>query len=542
MHRGAVMALAVLVALVPWAHVAAAAGPARAMRAAVSDSFEIARHVDGDRLDMLVANDGTLGFDAIHGVAGTWFPADSALTLMFDAGLWVAAKVHGQLRVAMHEYESQYTPGVMTGPSTWADPGDPRFVVYKVYAWRGDPQDTAHVERVTAAGARDALVHHSWSEYVNGAAPFGAPVRTWRLPNTATPDPSDSLDVPGPDVPGRQMLWCVYHDADVSRAQALSGRRAPLGVEVRQMLWTDGLPDPQGNVVFARWSITNRSLDTLTELHAAVWSDPDLGGAGDDAVGCDPSRALGFAYNRDDDDALYGNRPPAFGIDLLAGIPGAAGVAGFSSFRRIIGGDEPTTPQQTWNDMLGLLPDGSSLVNPITGDTTTWEDSGDPVAGSGWLDPDLTDKHILIGTGPGTLPPGASVSIEAAMIAARCDGALQSLSVLETNDDYLQAALAGSHDRPYLWCEEGPRPPPSPLSVNFWINPSARPTVLFTLTSASPARLDLFDLAGRRVWARTAAGAGLHVLVVDAALRPGVYLVQLEQDGRRARSKGVVVR
>ncbi|HET7226769.1 MAG TPA: hypothetical protein VFK69_13760 [Candidatus Eisenbacteria bacterium] len=496
---------------------------------------------------MQVANDGTIGMGPF--VAGTWFPPGTGLAILFDAGLWVAAEVRGELRVAVSEYESEYGPGVIAAPGAWADPGDPRFKVYKVVPWTGDPGDTAaRIVVPTEVGPEpvDPVIHDSWSRYLNGAAPFGAPVRTWRLPNTTTPDPLDSVDVAGPDVPGTQLLWSVYNDADPARHKNISGGTTPLGIEVRQMVWTLAGDVPLQNSIFMRWTITNRSADTLSALRAGVWSDPDLGASYDDMVGCDSSRALAFAYNATDHDAVYGNRPPALGFDLLAGIPGSYGAAGFAAFRRTIGGAEPVTPQQTLDDLSGLDRDGTPLVNAWNGAPTTYEDSGDPLTHSGWLDPAATDKHMLIGTGPGTLAPGDSVVITAVLMAARCSSALLSLQALETNDDAVQAVWDGTPPGGFIDCPEPVPPAPPGLALaGFGANPARGELVIdLTLGADAPARIDVLDVTGRRVWSRALPTpvAGHQWIPLDRSLPPAVYFLRLTQGTQHISTRAVVLR
>jgi hypothetical protein len=70
--------------------------------------------------------------------------------------------------------------------------------------------------------------------------------------------------------------------------------------------------------------------------------------------------------------------------------------------------------------------------------------------------------------------------------------------------------------------------------------------VAFTLPDGPPARLELVDLAGRRVRSLElrAGGAGVRHAELDriGELRPGLYLVRLSQAGRHATRKLVVVR
>jgi len=66
-----------------------------------------------------------------------------------------------------------------------------------------------------------------------------------------------------------------------------------------------------------------------------------------------------------------------------------------------------------------------------------------------------------------------------------------------------------------------------------------------SLLERSAARLDILDLAGRRVAARTleASGATLRRVHIDAAAwRSGLYFLQLSQADGRATARAVVVR
>ncbi len=80
-----------------------------------------------------------------------------------------------------------------------------------------------------------------------------------------------------------------------------------------------------------------------------------------------------------------------------------------------------------------------------------------------------------------------------------------------------------------------------------WPNPThGTAHVWLTLAGDQPARLELLDLAGRRVHALELGGLGPGLHRVDLAearsLRPGLYLLRLSQAGRRATGKLIVTR
>lgn len=96
-----------------------------------------------------------------------------------------------------------------------------------------------------------------------------------------------------------------------------------------------------------------------------------------------------------------------------------------------------------------------------------------------------------------------------------------------------------------VWLET---PPPLRLALHgFTPNPSpAAASVAFTLAEAGAARLELLDVAGRRVAAHEVGelGAGRHTLRLDSRgpLAPGLYLLRLATPERTLTARGVVVR
>jgi hypothetical protein len=93
---------------------------------------------------------------------------------------------------------------------------------------------------------------------------------------------------------------------------------------------------------------------------------------------------------------------------------------------------------------------------------------------------------------------------------------------------------------------------PAPAAVAFGIrgvtlDPAAGSfRVQFVTSEGEPARLDVLDVAGRRVATagieHGAAGAGTATLDAPRALASGVYFVRLSQGGRRDVRRALVIR
>lgn len=89
--------------------------------------------------------------------------------------------------------------------------------------------------------------------------------------------------------------------------------------------------------------------------------------------------------------------------------------------------------------------------------------------------------------------------------------------------------------------------PNAAISLRVWPNPVVGPlSVSFALAADGPARLEMFDVRGRRVLARDveASGAGAHRIEIGHAkdYSSGVYFLRLTQAGRSVSSRFVVVR
>ena len=92
---------------------------------------------------------------------------------------------------------------------------------------------------------------------------------------------------------------------------------------------------------------------------------------------------------------------------------------------------------------------------------------------------------------------------------------------------------------------DAPTPASAPLALTIGPNPARGAlTARFTLPDARPARLELLDLAGRRVAAREVNGTGAHAETFSeaAALSPGVYLMRLEHGGAVRTTRVAVIR
>lgn len=366
------------------------------------------RDSDVNNIQLVVSNVGSLAYDWSSGSGGLLYPRGTYNAAVYAAGLWVGAKVEGDTRVTMSEYSFEFQPGTVLENGQWGDPDDPSYRVYEI-----QPGDTPD----------------SNPDYAEWPIQDGAPV-------DGNGDPRHF---------GGQTLWAVFNDLDPSQHQNDGGSTAPLGIEVRQLAFASDYLGAGSNTVFVQWNIGNRATVSLEDVYLSLWVDPDLGGSGDDLVGCDPASSLGYCYNATNDDEQYGPTPPAVGVVLVQGpivpspgdqayvsgewVPGFRNLS-MSSYTAYENGTDPRHATESYNYLQGLERDGSSVIDPTTGAPTSFAFSGDPVTGEGWVDTHPTDRRFMVNVGPFEMEPGETQTVAVAFVVGQGQDRLGSLSTL----------------------------------------------------------------------------------------------------------------
>ncbi len=100
--------------------------------------------------------------------------------------------------------------------------------------------------------------------------------------------------------------------------EGYGGGTAPLYSEVHLTAWCYSQPS-YADMQFLKFVIINKGTQPWTRTYFALVSDPDLGWANDDYIGCDTVRNLDYCYNATNNDQLYGVAPPAVGFLILKG-------------------------------------------------------------------------------------------------------------------------------------------------------------------------------------------------------------------------------
>ncbi|NHZ85373.1 MAG: T9SS type A sorting domain-containing protein, partial [Planctomycetia bacterium] len=269
-------------------------------------------------------------------------------------------------------------------------------------------------------------------------------------------------NVDNPDITGDLFHWYVMNDGNSSEHLSL-WNTPPLGIEVRVSQFGEGPDSPLKDVMFAKWEIVNTGGNQLDSMYASVWSDPDIGDANDDLVGCDPELNLGYSYNDFGEDLIYGTAPPAVGYvflqtPIMPALGDTAWVSGdtildysnipMNAFSMYMRGDDlfgdPETAQQAYNYMNGLIGmTGQPYIDPTTGQPSTFVFNDDPVTGNGWVDYNYYpsgDRRFMMTAGPFSMAPGDTQEVVAAIVIAQGTDNISSITLFRQLAPWIQLA------------------------------------------------------------------------------------------------------
>jgi len=433
--------------------------------------------INVNNLSTFFYNDGNSEIDPT-GNAGTQYPSRSGLTAVFESGIVWGAKITNdpQVRVGGSTYRQGLQGGKIIFPGVAEDPNLPKNRIYRVRndVYPGGPAvdliREANDEFISTQAVRNQY-ETDWTEW---PALDGAPYTD--VNNNGIYDPA--TDVPG-IIGAKQTIWYVANDLDAVKTALLYGTQ-PLGIEMQATIWNYDISGLHDNTIFKKYILINKSNTNFNDMFISQWSDPDVGIANDDFVGCDTMLNLGFAYNGPDKDIIYGLAPPVVGYDLLQG-PIVQGIDGQDRNRngindayeyaylngRLVGpgyinllmtafyyftiGDstvidptmgDPVGSTQFYNYLQGKVGlTGEHFLDPTIGSHTNFAFAGDPISRTGWLDGMLlpsNDRKMGLSAGPFNMAPHDTQEVIIAEIIAGGKNRINGFKMLKYYDSFAQ--------------------------------------------------------------------------------------------------------
>ncbi|MEM7161149.1 MAG: T9SS type A sorting domain-containing protein [Bacteroidota bacterium] len=464
----------------------------------------------------IVSSAGNFGRDRTNGPGGPGYevPKGSGIHPIFDSGFWIAGTTESGIPLASGQVYRQ--SGVDFWPGPISDNGaipvegqkcEEYDRVWSIYRWEVDRHrlyfDRLEQDQISNTFTANQFPFQNgyripediieWPAH--GEVSIG---ESWELAPYIDRNDNGYYDPEKGDYPafyypefglmdieyyllGDQITWTIYND--IAQVQSQSGGE-PVKIEVHEMRYAFYGSEHLSNSTFSRHKIESRNSQELKNVSFAYWTDTDLGCFGDDYIGCDVQRDLGYSYNGDllDENCSgslgYGTELGVFGVDILKG-PKADHFDGmdndkdgivdesneFCSMNRFIfpTGDIftelPYNDQTFYNYTIGKWNHGL----PITFGNFGTSQAGIPCRyffpgetdpfffGTNGIDPGFiwteeqtgstpSDRRFVQTSGPFTLAYGKRLSIHKAFVFSRKDSEADSLGLIKffEADDQIQ--------------------------------------------------------------------------------------------------------
>ncbi len=388
-------------------------------------------------------------------------PKGSGQNAIFASGIWIGGLADGELRVAAATYSDwEFWPGPLDAA------GEP-------------PADCSVYDRMFRVSSEDIRNYQGTGvatpDMTDWPADLGAPVKD----GDGNPD---NYNLEGGDLPGilgDQSVWWVMNDAGNLH---LTTETPPMGLEIQALAFSFNQAGALGNSTFYKYNMIYKGSDPLTDVYLGLWSDPDLGDAGDDWVGSDSLLGIGFVMNGDGFDggsSGYGSRPPALGYDFFQGpLVDNDGVDNDRDGETDEEGERVTMAKFVyynndgsvqgnpgnadeyyqylagqWRDGTGITFGGSGLGFSNT--PTNYMFPADPpqfwseanIDGAGTENPPA-DRRFLQSAGPFTMLPGDEQEIVFGIVWAQGGDQFSSVQLMKQDDAKAQTAFDLDFDVP----------------------------------------------------------------------------------------------
>ncbi len=526
--------------------------------------YKNVNYINANEIKMWVGNNGMGSRNPLNNADGFFWPEsevqdNGSHSVIFADGPLIGYKTNDFIKLQGSTYNCGFVPGNIDSNGVPTNKDYKKFGIYKAF---GNHNILTEEKDKTDA------------EYAQKFWPIdqGAP---WKdLNDNGIYEP----EIDEPDIPGKQLLFWVNNTADSLTSNSFYGS-PPDNLEIHNYVFDIDEPELK-DVVFKRYKIINKTESMLEDAYFGYWSDPGIGNSDDDYCGCDSSLGMMYSFNGDNDDYSYGENPPAVGYQLVQGpiltsnggnaivngvekpgyenLPLTSAIMIFKSYPPFMDADMGGPYSSTlhmYNFMQGLQSDGAEIINPLTGAVTTFPFNGDPETKTGWYNGHPTysiykrpaDSRMQFASGPFTMEPGDTQDVVIAIMMARGENNLNSVTKLKE----LAATVKSYYENNSTFVEEQkavpqPEPPMGFSLYQNYPNPfNPKTTIEFDLPEAGNVRIAIYDILGREVQNVVKRGLnyGKHYFNFNASgLASGVYFYRLEAGSFTKIKKMVLVK
>ena len=176
---------------------------------------------------------------------------------------------------------------------------------------------------------------------------------------------------------------------------------------------SDDTGGPFNDAVFVKYEVQNLSDSPWTDTYLSLFCDFDLGDEWtNDLVNYNHEQWTVYDMNEWNDGF---ENETVLGITVLGDTHDLVSVI----VNPEVGGD-----QENYNLQQGLNQDGSPIIDPTTGEETTYMFSGSLDDSTGWLDEEPADKRVLMSVYVGDVAVQETVTFELMLFMTSNDGSI----------------------------------------------------------------------------------------------------------------------
>lgn len=490
------------------------------------------------------------------------FPKGSGKHVAGTTALWMAGyDQQGQLAVAAQTYRqtgNDYWPGPLTNGSIDYSTSEKWARVWKVSFFDINSHLANHTHNAGNTPSSILEWPAKGNPYAKGNNGVSLTIDRDMAPyiDVNSDGKYNALDGDYPEIKGDQMLWWIFNDNGSVHSVTFT---EALRVEVHAKAYAYTRGTLIDNVVYYEMDIHNTNSMNLLTFRAGIFADMELGFFGDDYIGFDSVRRLGYVYNGKQIDGsgqpgAYGDAPPIAGYTLLE-MPSENGsvqhpAGSFMTYYN--DGSNIGNPQNgnEFNNYLrAALRNGTHIKNDFTGfgnisnGTGAGPDAnyvfdGDPSDTAQWSEcaskNPIGDRRFVLATGDHTFNSGTTAKLGFALV-------ITDTGRYNTCDTINIDGIKDVTDTAWKYYFN---PPKSFVSIDaitkghalgIYPNPASdKLTIHMPFTVSSTYQLSVYDATGRRLNVSHGLSAG-HIDMNITSLPPGLYHV-IYSDGHTQQS------